>query len=142
MEVISSIIKVIGSSEAITKFYANGLLSVMIKEAALLDTEFILETKKVMDSLKIDKKFFVISESQGFYRVSQEARQLSASREISDNIGAVAVVTNISTRLIFDLYTKINKPFVMTKAFTRREIALQWLKEQMGDQWHITGATA
>jgi hypothetical protein len=95
-----------------------------------------------MDSLSAVKKFYVISESEGFLRVSQEARQLSASLASRDKIAAVAIVTNLSTRVIFDLYTKINKPLVATKAFTKRESGLQWLKDLMGDQWYSPGVPA
>jgi thiamine pyrophosphokinase len=67
----------------------------------------------------------------GFYRTSKEARKLSATKEYSDHIAAVAVMTNhISTKLVLDLYLKIDKPVTLTKAFTDRNLALKWLEEK------------
>ncbi|MCE3229296.1 MAG: hypothetical protein K0S32_3847 [Bacteroidetes bacterium] len=128
----SKIIKTIEADEGTTKIYESGLLESFINEGAYIDVPYLLEGKKLLDELGSDRKFYVLSESSGFYRISKEARELSASKEYSAHIAAVAVITkHISIKLVFDLYLKIDKPAVPTKAFTDREAGLKWLDERM-----------
>jgi hypothetical protein len=93
---------------------------------------FLLQGKKNVEELKLGTKVFVLSENEGFYSITKEARKLSASTEYSSHIGAVAVlISYLPTRFIAELYLKINKPVVPTKTFTDRDAAITWLEEQM-----------
>jgi len=125
------LIKTIEAPEGITRVYENGYLESFITEDAYIDVPFLIEGKKQLEETGL-KKFYVISEGAGFFRISKAARQLSASKEYSSHLAAVAVITShVSTRLIVDLYHKIDKPVVPTKAFTDRNLARKWLFEMM-----------
>jgi hypothetical protein len=126
----STLIATMETQEAITKVYDTGLLESFIKDGAYLDLQYLIEGKAKLDKLELGKKFYVITEGMGFYRISKEARQLSASKEYSENVAAVAVIVHhISTKYILELYLKLDKPFSPTKAFNDRAKAYEWLKK-------------
>jgi hypothetical protein len=119
------------TEEGIVTVYESGILISTIREGAYIEVPYLRKGKDRLLSLNIAKKFYVLAEGVGFYRTSKEARKLSASKEYSDHIAAVAVMTNhISTKLVLDLYLKIDKPVTPTKAFTDRNLALKWLEEK------------
>jgi hypothetical protein len=119
------------TEEGIVTVYESGIVISSIREGAYIQVPYLLKGKERLLSLNIAKKFYVLAEGMGFYRTSKEARKLSASKEYSDHIAAVAVMTNhISTKLVLDLYLMIDKPVTPTKAFTDRDLALKWLEEK------------
>jgi hypothetical protein len=128
----SKLIKTIETDEGITRIYENGLLESYIYEGAHIDVPYLQEGKKQIEDLGPGKKYYVLNESAGFYRITREARELSASREYSEHIAAIAVIAkHVAVKLVFDLYLKIDKPKVPTKAFADRETGIRWLMEMM-----------
>jgi hypothetical protein len=107
-------------------------LECTIKEGVTIDEELILETKAVIERYRPDTKFFVLSEGVGFFRITNKARKMTATKEYSSHMAAVAFHTDyISLKLLVDLYNQINKPVVETKLFNDRESAKEWLEKEM-----------
>jgi len=126
------LIETITTEEGTVKVYENGLLESIINEGAFIDIEYIKDGKAKLEKLGLGKKFYVISNGTGFYRISKAARVFDASKEYAEHIAAVAVMTNhISTKYVLDLYLKLDKPASPTKAFISKRKALTWLLERM-----------
>ena len=118
--------------EGTVNIYSNGLVESIINEGAYLDVAYLLNGKSRVEQALPGKKIYALSDSPGYYRISREARKLSASKEYSSHIAATAVVVNnAAVKLVLDLYMSIDKPYTPTKAFTKREEALKWLLEKM-----------
>jgi len=110
----------------------NRLLEYIVKEGVKLGVKDLLEGKKRLMELRPGVKFFVLAEGVEFFTISREAREMSATREYSDNTVAIAFyTTNISVLLMGEMYNKISKPVVPTKIFNDRDAAKEWLREQM-----------
>jgi hypothetical protein len=120
------------TKEGTVNIYANGLLESTVHEGAYLDVAYLRDGKTRIEEALKGKKAYVLNDCLGHYRISREARQLSASEQYSSHIAATAViVNNAAVRLVLDLYMSIDKPYSPTRAFTKREEALKWLLEEM-----------
>lgn len=132
MDKENELIETIETSESIVKVYANGMLESIIKEGAYIDVPYLEKGKEQIQALLGEKKAYVLTESLGFYSISRAARKLSASKEYSNHITAVAVViTHVFTKYVAELYLKLDKPASTTKVFVNRHLAIKWLKEKM-----------
>ncbi|MCE3278966.1 MAG: hypothetical protein K0S44_1157 [Bacteroidetes bacterium] len=110
----------------------NNLLEYIIKEGVTIDVVDIIEGKKLLTKAKPNTKFFVLAEGIEFFTLTKGARELSATKEFSDNTHAIAFyTTNSSLLLLGEIYNKINKPVVPTKIFNDRDEAMEWLIQQM-----------
>ncbi|MFL5754441.1 MAG: STAS/SEC14 domain-containing protein [Bacteroidia bacterium] len=120
-----------------TEFYVmhvhdDLLVEYYIKEGVTHDIDIAIEAKEALMNYKPGARFYVIAEGKGFFRATRKVRELSASAEFSSHMKAVAFVTNnFSLALLGDLYNKLNKPAVVTKIFSNREAAMEWLRAQM-----------
>ena len=119
----------------------NGQAEFLVKAETLLDDKLVRRAKEDLEMLCPGKKFFLLVGSNGFFRVTRKARKLAASRKFSDHLRAVACYTsNSSLALLAELYIKLNKPAVPTHLFYSRELALEWLHEQMTLQEQSQGS--
>jgi hypothetical protein len=119
----------IESEEYLIRIHDDNLMECKIKEGVAIDTEFLLKGKKMLEELLPGNKYYLLSEGIGFFSITQEAREMIASPEYSSHLRAVAFyTTNYSLKLLADMYNKINKPVVLTRVFTDRESAMEWLK--------------
>jgi hypothetical protein len=118
--------------EGVVNIYDNGLLETFINEGSYIDVRYLREGRSRLEKLNLPGKFYVIAEG-GFYQISREARKLCADKEYSANLAAVAVVLkHTATKIILELFLKIDKPVVPTKGFTSREQAFEWLEKMRG----------
>ena len=119
------------TEEGIVTVYDSGLVISSIHEGAYIDVPYLIKGKEKLLSLGYNGKFYVLNEGVGFYRISRAGRLLSASKEYSDHLAAIAVITtHVSIKLVLELYLKIDKPITPTKAFTDKNLALRWLEER------------
>jgi hypothetical protein len=125
------LLKVFERKEGRTRVYENGFVESTVYEDANLDVDYLIEGKKLLESTGL-KAFYVLNNSTGAYKISPEARKLSASEAYSRHLKAVAVViSNTAVAIVADLYLRIDKPATPTKIFSDNERAIQWLNEQM-----------
>lgn len=104
----------------------------IIRDNAVLDDKAAHESRAIFQTHAPGKKFFLLVSSEGFMKVTKKARRLGADRVFSSHLAAVSCYTNnASLALLGELYNKLNKPAVTTKMFSNREVALEWLLEQM-----------
>jgi hypothetical protein len=130
MSLEGKVIRVLETKEGTTTIYENGFIESKIKDDALLDVDYLVEGKKLVEESLPGKKVLVITHSEGFYRITKEAKMLSASAGYSNHIAAVAVLTtHVALKFVLDFYLKINKPVVPTKGFTEKDTAIKWLQE-------------
>lgn len=108
----------------------ENIIENQVKEGAHIEVEDILAIKKANMALTSGRPYGVLVCSSDFSSISDEARKLSASREIIGRTVAKAlVVHNIASRLIVNAYMVMNRPVMKTKVFSSRETAIQWLSE-------------
>ena len=99
-----------------------------IKDGVLYDEPLARETRMLLEEASPGKKYLLLVQCEGFFRVTMKVRKLGASKSFSSHLAAVAFFTNNSSlALLGELYNKINKPAVPTKVFSTRESAEEWL---------------
>jgi hypothetical protein len=125
----------IEADEYILKIHDDNFLEFIIREDAVLDVRVALEVKKIVEEYRPGVKFYVLAEGMGFFNVTKEARELSASVEFSSHMACVAFHTNNpSVVFLGELYNSINKPAVSTRVFHSRYSAREWLQEKMAEE--------
>lgn len=104
----------------------------IIKVSADLDVDDVIKLKKVNESLMNGEKYVILVNSLEYSTISNEARNLVASKEFAkDTIAKALLISNFPHRLVANFYIKFNKPFITTKIFTDRTKAMKWLREQL-----------
>jgi hypothetical protein len=123
---------VIESGQYIMKIYGNMLVEYLIKEDVTVDGNFMRKAQAELERRQRGRKYYMLVEGIGFFNVTSEARALIASAEVSNYMAAVAFyTTNYSLKLLAELYNQINKPSVITRSFTNRIEAVEWLHDRM-----------
>jgi hypothetical protein len=110
----------------------SGLTEFVIKADAILDEGLVRDSKSVLEQIRPGHKHYLLVSSEGFFRLTRKARKIGASKNFSTHLAAISCYTsNFSLALLGELYNKINKPVVPTKVFHSKEVATEWLEEQM-----------
>jgi len=72
----------------------------------------------------------VLADSRNYTRHTREVRDFYASKEMAENITAMAVlVGSLPTRIIGNFFIMTSKPHFPTKLFTDEDLAVKWLVE-------------
>lgn len=109
-----------------------GLIENKVLDGYTLETDDVLELKKVNVELTNDDTYAVLVIFGHLTEVSQSARELIASKEFQRKTVAKALlVTNIGHRLLGNFYLSVNKPSIKTKLFTDRYSAIDWLRAEL-----------
>lgn len=113
----------------------DAFVEFIVKKDALVQAKDFWQSKEMSLEYLPGKKFFVLMESDGLFQITMGARDVGASKEYSDHIGAVALYSsNLTLKIIGNLYIKLKRPVSPTRFFDDREKAVQWLREQMKDK--------
>lgn len=113
------------------RLYDNNIVESIIKKDVVVDVQFLLSGKVWLEKLRPGEKFYILNQSPAFHRVTKEARKLSASPAFAGHLAAIAlIIGHPTTKLMLDLFLKIDKPLTPLKPFTDKEAALKWLLEQ------------
>ncbi|HEY1040849.1 MAG TPA: hypothetical protein VGF30_15645 [Bacteroidia bacterium] len=113
------------------RLYDNNIVESTIKKDVVVDVQFLLSGKVWLEKLRPGEKFYILNQSPAFHRVTKEARRLSANAAFADHLAAIAlIIGHPTTKLILDLFLKIDKPVTPLKPFTDKEAALKWLLER------------
>jgi hypothetical protein len=125
----TSTVKIFETDKYRLKIHSNNFLESLIKEDVIIDTKLVLEVKQTIEQYKPGTRFYIFAEGVGFFNMNKEARKLTATKEFSSYMAAVAFFTKNPTLLLLgELYNAINKPAVETRLFTDRDKARRWLK--------------
>ena len=107
----------------------DDLVKIVIKENSDIDENDIREINGHKNHLVGDKKHFVIFVAPKIGSISKEARELSATKEVTDGAVAKAIITKeLSSRLIGNFFININRPAVPIKLFDDEKKAERWLR--------------
>lgn len=99
-----------------------------------VELEHIYEVKKANLALANGKPYALLVTKGEFSLISPAVREAISSKEFAGDTVAKALVTDsVADKIIGQFYIKINKPFVKTKLFTKKDKdkALIWLREQL-----------
>ncbi|MGE0636334.1 MAG: hypothetical protein AB7G44_12515 [Bacteroidia bacterium] len=112
---------------------AHGILHIDILEGA----EITLETTKEHHSAVVkhfgEGNFLVLGNLQNSFIITPEARHY-AQQEMIDkfHIATAVIGTNSVSRIIVNLFLKLNPPSTPFKIFAREKEAVEWLLQQAG----------
>jgi hypothetical protein len=113
-------------------YRSRNYIEYSVKRGVTIDVSDLLEGKRMITAHSPGVKFYVLAEGVDFFTFTQPARELSATKEYSDNTLAIAFyTTNVSLILLGEMYNKINKPAVRTRIFKDRSKAREWLEKVM-----------
>ncbi len=77
------------------------------------------------------KKFYVLTEAEGEFSPTQDARKAGASKEYAEHVAALAFYSkNITLKILGNLFIKVSRPVTPTRFFDERDKALEWLEKQ------------
>lgn len=110
--------------------FDNCILAVKPKKNLLLDkTEMELMLKEGI-GLTNGEKYYALIDTSNNIDTTVDARNYYSTSELSKYRYADAfVIKSLAVKLVFNFYIKFNKPTVLTKMFTDRDTAMQWLKK-------------
>ena len=129
MELISQEIE---TDSATIKLISPQIVENRIKDNIDVDVKDVLEIKESNLKLTQGRTYGLLVDSGLYTSITNEARNLSASKDFQQFTTAKALlVRSLSQRIIGAFYVKFNKPSIKTKVFSEREEAIEWLSEQI-----------
>lgn len=109
--------------------YDNAYLEFLVKKDAILNEQDLWQSKLEAEEYMPGTQFYVLLGGEEFFQVSREAREVAASDKFSTHLAAVALFSSeLSLKILGNLYIKINRPNVPTKFFNDKKKAETWLK--------------
>lgn len=113
-----------------------GIIENSVKAGVTLECEDIAEVKKHNIEISGGKPYAVLVVSGALSTITKEARELAATKEFALTAKAKALlVDSLGHRIVGSFYIRVNKPFVRTKIFTDRDLALAWLRQQLAKSY-------
>lgn len=110
----------------------DGILENHVKAMCHIEENDIWAIKKANLSLTNGKAYCILVTAGHLSSISKEAKQLTASKDFAQNTIAKAIlIDSLGHKIVGNLYLKINKPYIRTKVFTSRELAIAWLQLQL-----------
>lgn len=121
----------IETPSAYVSLIEEDVLLIIAKDGTIIDIPQMWENYNATIELNPAGDFPVIFEPEGYVSITQEARELAATRDMAKESCAMAImVNNMAMRLFANFYMKINKPPRPTKSFTNRKDAIVFCKEE------------
>ncbi len=115
-------------NSTIEQLSAN-LVLVVLNDNATIEIEDIIEIKAANKKITNGENYGVIIDSGNYTSISNEARSLTASKEMEGKrIAMSVIINNLSQRLLVNFFLKINKPLVPTKSFSNLKEAREWIE--------------
>lgn len=110
----------------------DGILENHVKAMSHIEESDIWAIKKANLSLTNGKPYCILVTAGHLSSISKEAKELTASKDFAQNTIAKAIlVDSLGHKIVGNLYVKLNKPYIKTKVFTSRELAIAWLQSQI-----------
>ncbi len=112
--------------------HPNCLIEFKIKKGVSFTAKDVWLSRDLSVKHMPGKKFYVLTEAEDEFMPTQDARRAGASKEYAEHVAAHAFFTkNITLKIMGNLFIKVSRPYVKTKFFDERELALEWLNKQM-----------
>lgn len=110
----------------------EGIVVNHIKLGKLIEANDVYEIRNINLDLVKHQPYGVLVESDELTSFSAEARILAASKEIACHSAAKALLINsLGQRIIANFYLKVNKPYVKTRVFEKKEDAYDWIRTEV-----------
>lgn len=120
------------TAKATIRLIEPNILENVIHDDVTIDTNDLLEIKEINKSFTEGKPYVVLVDSGLTSSITKEGRELSASKEFQQRTKAKAIlIRSLAQRLVSRVYIRINKPKTVTKIFSDREEAIEWLRRQL-----------
>ncbi|MBN8693385.1 MAG: hypothetical protein J0L69_09315 [Bacteroidetes bacterium] len=110
----------------------DGILENHVKAMSHIEESDIWAIKKSNLSLTSGKPYCILVTAGHLSSISKEAKEVTASKDFAQNTIAKAIlVDSLGHKIVGNLYVKLNKPYIKTKVFTSRDLAIAWLQAQI-----------
>lgn len=115
------------------------VVSTHIVENKIMDSVHLMakdveELKEANTELMEGANYAVLVVPGTYSTISNEAKELSASKEFKQNTIAKAIlVQSLAHAIIVKFYISLNKPHIETRAFKVRDKAISWLQEKVNN---------
>ncbi len=107
----------------------DGILRIKILPGVTINNENLKEYINASLKLLDGKKALVLFNASSEYSITDEAKKIGASKEVTDTRIAIAYVTkSFTNKLMYNLYISVYKPTVPTKMFSSEASGIRWLK--------------
>ena len=117
---------------ATIRVVGHNIVENIIHDNVTIDREDVLAIKEANMSLTKGNQYAILVNAGPFSSITREARELSASKEFSEQTRAKALlVSSLGHRIVGQFYIRINKPHIKTKIFSERSAAMDWLERQL-----------
>lgn len=124
--------KTFDTANFVMTIHDNGFIEFKIKKGVNLKASDVWLSRDLSKDYLPQKKFFVLTEAEDEFNLSQEARQAGASAEYAQHVTAHALCSkNLTLKILGNLFISVSKPVVKTRFFDDREKAVNWLKSFM-----------
>jgi len=110
------------------------ILLIEVGDFEVFEVEDLLKIRNWINTEINSEKIFNLFQFGNGSSLSRELREYAASEEGAiRTVGTAIIVKNLAQQLLIDYYLKFNRPTYPTKAFFKKEKAIEWIKESMAD---------
>jgi hypothetical protein len=114
------------------KVHDSGLVEFMVKKGISLSEADVWESQRLSLEALPGKKLYVLTEAEGEFSPTPDARRAGASDRYAQHVAAHALCSdNLTLKILGNLFISISKPRVRTRFFESRDEAMKWLNSQM-----------
>jgi hypothetical protein len=107
----------------------ENIIKMVVHERCIIGIEEVKEIQRAKRELIGDQKHKVIFITPKFGSMTTEARNYSATEDVTMNsLGKAIVLNGLAIRIIANLFIKFNSPKVEHRAFENEKEAMDWLR--------------
>lgn len=114
------------------KVHDNGLVEFTVRKGVTLTEDDVWLSNRLSTQHLPGKKLYVLTEAEGEFNPTPDARKAGASDKYASSVAAHALCSDdLTLKILGNLFISISRPKAKTKFFDERARALEWLKKQM-----------
>lgn len=106
------------------------ILFIEVNDFMVFKVNDLLEIRNWIQKEITESKLFNLFQFGNGSSLSRELREFAAKKEGAiRTIGTAILVRNLAQQLLIDYYLKINKPHYPTRAFYKKDKAIEWIND-------------
>lgn len=110
----------------------SGLVEFKVKKGITLTEDDVWLSNRLSVEHLPGKKLYVLTEAEGEFSPTPDARKAGASARYAEHVAAHALCSDdLTLKILGNLFISVSRPLVKTKFFDDRNKALEWLHKQM-----------
>jgi hypothetical protein len=115
-------------------FIEGHILFIEVNDFEVFNVDDLLAIRQWIHDDISERKLFNLFQFGNGSSLSRELREYAASKEGAQiTIGTAILVRNLAQQLLIDYYLKINKPQYPTRAFYKKDKAIEWIKSYISE---------